>query len=457
MLGKEENFDTANSDNREQRIKNALFWLRNNNRLYKSFYSNYDTLYRFDPDKIIHLHKGSDFEDINNNSLEQQLKGESIGLLMDVNQPEDIPKLDPQVDEIGFQHPIGKLEQSLKDLRDTTRITFNEPDLEAKLWPHLFPFANGGWSPDGDLKPVEYLKHRLLNIDDRWRKDESFSFQWYDKLVKTKLFYVANARRVKRTDRVDDLTSEKLRDDQTNSYYDRLGQVVPATIPGTRVYWNSKLLELLAMTRKLGNPTFFITLTQNDNWPEIQIHIVEGPGHSTTPRNVDSKFVLNDIFPGKDYSVETIEAYSNRLKLFKKKVISNPNGPLGQVIDWWDRKEFQGRGAIHNHMVVWCKEGTVPDNVVCAEVPRGSDGNTMADSLSSYVKHLQIHKCRPDRCNKTTHGKHLDKCKYGFPYPLQDEDGMNKAGNRYLPKRRCPEDTNVVPYNPDILMLWGHT
>ena len=63
LHGKEENFDTANSDNREQRIKNALFWLRNNNRLYKSFYSNYDTLYRFDPDKIIHLHKGSDFED----------------------------------------------------------------------------------------------------------------------------------------------------------------------------------------------------------------------------------------------------------------------------------------------------------------------------------------------------------------------------------------------------------
>ena len=49
------------------------------------------------------------------------------------------------------------------------------------------------------------------------------------------------------------------------------------------------------------------------------------------------------------------------------------------------------------------------------------------------------------------------KYKYDFPYPLQDEDGMNKAGNRYLPKRRCPEDTNVVPYNPDILMLWGHT
>ncbi len=79
----------------------------------------------------------------------------------------------------------------------------------------------------------------------------------------------------------------------------------------------------------------------------------------------------------------------------------------------------------------------------------------MADSLSSYVKHLQVHKCRPDRCNTDSHGKHLQKCKYGFPYPLQNEDGMNKAGNRYLPKRRCPEDKNVVPYNPEILLLWG--
>ena len=37
------------------RIKCALVWLRNNNPLFQSFYANYDTLYRFDPDKVLRL------------------------------------------------------------------------------------------------------------------------------------------------------------------------------------------------------------------------------------------------------------------------------------------------------------------------------------------------------------------------------------------------------------------
>ena len=245
------------------------------------------------------------------------------------------------------------------------------------------------------MKAGEYLKHRLLNFDSRWRKDRSFSFHWYDRQIKQRLFYIAKARKAKRIDRVEALTSLQLQD---ATFYDKLGQIVPATITGSKSYWNSKTLDLLAMSRKLGQPTFFITLTQNDNWPEIQNHIVNGPGHQQSKIDIDSNFELHDIHPSRDYSVETVTAYNNRLKLFKEKVLSNPKGPLGEVVDWWDRKEFQSRGAIHNHMVVWCKEGTVPDNVVCAEIPRGDEENPTVNSLKSFVRQLQIHRCRKDKC-----------------------------------------------------------
>lgn len=117
--------------------------------------------------------------------------------------------------------------------------------------------------------------------------------------------------------------------------------------------------------------------------------------------------------------------------------------------------EFQSRGAIHNHMVVWCKEGTVPENVVCAEIPRGAEENPTVNSMKSFVRRLQIHKCRKSKCFVDSRGKPLSKCKYGFPYPVQEEEKMNKAGNRFLPRRRCYEDTLVVPYNQEILYLWG--
>ncbi len=140
-------------------------------------------------------------------------------------------------------------------------------------------------------------------------------------------------------------------------------------MPASKHYWQSKL-DLLAMNRKLGTPTFFMRLTQNDNWSEIQNFIQNCPGHDQQERPVEAHWEKNEIYPGKDYSVETAEAYHNRLKLFRKKIMLDKNGPLREVVDYWSRQEFQSRGAIHTHMVVWCKEGTIPDKVVCAELPR---------------------------------------------------------------------------------------
>ena len=242
---------------------------------------------------------------------------------------------------------------------------------------------------------------------------------------------------------------------QDGSFYDKLGTIVPTTLTGSHSYWASKLLDLLALSRILGKPSFFIPLTQNDKWPDIQNHIINGPGPTQPPMDIHSEFELHDIHPSRDFSVETVTAYSNRVRLFNKEVISNPSGPLGTVIDWWDRKDFQSRGAIHNHMVVWCKEGTVPDNVVCAEVPRGATDNPSMNSLKSYVRRLQMHRCRKDKCFLDSRGRPLKKCKYSFPYPVQEEEGLNKAGNHLLPRRHCDEDTLVIPYNQQLLYLWG--
>ena len=46
------------------RIKRALFWLRQNNPLYNSFYSHYDTLYRYFPGKVIHLNPADNYSDV---------------------------------------------------------------------------------------------------------------------------------------------------------------------------------------------------------------------------------------------------------------------------------------------------------------------------------------------------------------------------------------------------------
>ena len=169
------------------------------------------------------------------------------------------PCLHATIDVTGVQHPkITSLNMNLHTLQQLTRISYYDPYLEAKVWPHLFPFENGGWFPGSLLKTGEYLKHKVLKLDARWQKDRSFSFHWYDRQIKTRLFYIAKARQAKCTHRTDDLTSFKLKD---GSFYDKLGTMVPTTNTGSHSYRNSKLLDLYALSRKVGKPTFFITLT----------------------------------------------------------------------------------------------------------------------------------------------------------------------------------------------------
>ena len=86
---------------------------------------------------------------------------------------------------------------------------------------------------------------------------------------------------------------------------------------------------------------------------------------------------------------------------------------FGEVQNWWYRVESQNRGALHIHMILWIKEGTIPDNVIVAELSRGNDED--CQHLTELVQKFQLHTCRPNRCFHTTSGKVITRCKYGFP------------------------------------------
>ena len=77
--------------------------------------------------------------------------------------------------------------------------------------------------------------------------------------------------------------------------------------------------------------------------------------------------------------------------------------------------------------------------------------------LRKLVENMLQHKtCYPSRCFKGSHGKVLSKCKYGFPFEVPHETVcLDEDGVRYLYVRRHDEDKHVVPYNPEIAILWG--
>ena len=93
---------------------------------------------------------------------------------------------------------------------------------------------------------------------------------------------------------------------------------------------------------------------------------------------------------------------------------SPERGPLGVVTDSIVKKEYQCRGVVPWHMLIWVEPGTVPPHAVMAE--RAADtSDVSAAYLRKLVENMLQHKtCYPSRCFKGSHGKVLSKCKYGF-------------------------------------------
>ena len=68
---------------------------------------------------------------------------------------------------------------------------------------------------------------------------------------------------------------------------------------------------------------------------------------------------------------------------------------------------------------------------------------------------MQHRVCVPSRCLKGSRRKPLASCKYGFPFRVpQNAEMLDEDCVRYIYVRRHKENRLVVPYNPELMILW---
>ena len=200
-------------------------------------------------------------------------------------------------------------------------------------------------------------------------------------------------------------------------------------------------------------------MSPNDNWPHIQSTIKRGWGFSADPADFEdlSCKPCNAESVGCN-PLESVLGAEKRYSAMMDILLDKKSGPLGVVIDHAVKKEYQKRGGIHWHILFWVEPGSIPDNVISAELPRCSDTTNMqAQYARRMVQKYQMHReCYPERCFKGYAGKTLTKCKYGFPFKVpQLTEQLDEDKIRFLYIRRCKEDILVVPYNLEILLFWG--
>src|ERR1700734_4521398 len=100
----------------------------------------------------------------------------------------------------------------------------------------------------------------------------------FSRNLETRLFYIrANQKRLREEDAA--LMGQNFISDDQNIY-------LPASFLGSNKWSSEQITDSLAIAAAYGPPTFFITMTCNTHWPEIQSILRPGQDFTDIPTDI---------------------------------------------------------------------------------------------------------------------------------------------------------------------------
>ena len=154
-----------------------------------------------------------------------------------------------------------------------------DDDFEVLAFPDLFPNGEGAYHSDTervrDLHIRKYFQQRLLNVDGRFAKNIEYIFcAQYISDIKQIQGEANLAIRLSRGRTLEGrtITAGTLHNPNALQQLVRSEQAYKflKNVRGSPAYWQNELYDVLSMLRKLGIPTWFLTLSAADlHWPEM--------------------------------------------------------------------------------------------------------------------------------------------------------------------------------------------
>ena len=369
------------------------------------------------------------------------------------------------------------LRVKLRGATETSNIQLTSGFLEPVSYPIFFPHGEMGWSAEL-RKTIEFMPYLCSRILMPEYNEDGSPFTCPSKKNPTIRIHcnrfqaAARLKQVYLVDMVSRAIDFRLRWNSNNQTKIFGGELqlrynadlhitepvdecerrtfLPSSFHGGRRHLKKLASNALAIVSELGNPSLFITLTCNPNWPEIQELLLEG----------QTAFDREDL---------VCQVFKNKLDKVLEKIRNGSYfGPhtiayIMRVI------EYQHRGMPHCHIVVKLRD--VPtiqsngltavsnwiDENISARMPPTLHGNSTPDEIKYrlYVETHMIHKCSiaPNGCKDST----TCKCKRGY------EDTSIETVTRFdekgfpIYKRDFLCDLDVVPHNKFLLLDWnGH-
>ena len=236
----------------------------------------------------------------------------------------------------------------------------NDKLCEELAFPVLFPKGRFGYAAERQIKitPVKYFNARLLHHSGRFASNPEYLF--FAQFIIEQKKVSDNINIALKKVHGQNVTASQVRTN-TQILQNLISQdqayLFLRQIPGSPPYWQKFMYEVVAMVKQLGIPTWFMTLSCADlRWPELFQIIARTNGKNITTEEVealsyDEKCRLLNLNP-----VIVAKHFQYRVETFFTEILLTNANPIGKIIYYALRIEFQMRGSPHLHALIWTSD-----------------------------------------------------------------------------------------------------
>ena len=467
---------------RPLRVLTALHWLMNNSKLYKNSGIVIDDGWFQEvtesAEETVREFLGVSREQTNDKHSMDNEKQEQITSKKDTDAPtgydsdhyseidanDHVGNIDTLVDDADIDNKCDKVFTFAPGEGQHPLSLYNDKDAEYLCFPSIF-CGQTPPSKEERIVPVHYsdiVKWELRSVDRRAAQSVPNIFFKHKKLQMKQISDKVNlaVRRCKK--RGKKITAAEARD---ANYLDKLvnldeGYYIFRQLRNSPAYLEMRKKDIFAMIRQLSLPTWFMSLSAADTrWTDLLKMLAklnDGIDYSETELErltwpEKTKLVQKDPVTCSRY-------FDHRVQEFLNTILKSSSEPIGKVLDYFYRVEFQQRGSPHIHMLVWVENAPTLESKSEEEIIEFVDQYLTCSSdneKTANLVNLQSHK-HSRTCRKK--GKPI--CRFGFPlpplpktmllYPLEENIDKYKKKNVELQKsmNECKENEDTcIPFD----------
>jgi hypothetical protein len=259
--------------------------------------------------------------------------------------------------------------KTIADLPPTEYVhVWSDQRYWEKAFPCLFPYGVGGPNdPErlNKLSQAEFDRHCLL-----LNGPFSTCMEWIFGRFKENCYRSANSVGFKADlfgfklptkadlDKTAEYASDGLKRQRLNDECEKLLKKLSSFsgLKNTHYHIQRARREILAMvsSSEMSRPTWFVTLSSADlYWPELWIAIEALNGNVLSLEDAakltyQERVNLLDANP-----VLAARMFKSRVDLMLNEIFRGKAHPIGFLVDWWFRVEFQRNGSLHIHFIIW--------------------------------------------------------------------------------------------------------